>query len=152
MVLEKSVESPLNWKAIKLVSLKANQSCIHCKDWCWRWNSNTLATWCEELTHLKRPWCWERLKVGGEGDDRGWDAWMASLTWWTWVWVSSGSWWWTGKLGVLQCIISQRVRQDFSLGFSNAYKCTHFNFIYANIFSLNFIKLNSTQLWGEWIN
>ena len=63
---------------------------------------NTLATWCEELTHLKRPWCWERLKAGGEGDDRGWDDWMASLTQWTWVWVDSGSWWWTGRPGVLQ--------------------------------------------------
>ena len=50
---------------------------------CWSWNSNTLATWCEERTHWKRPWCWERLKVGGEGDDRGWDGWMASLTQWT---------------------------------------------------------------------
>ena len=59
------------------------------KDWCWSWNSNTLATWWEELTHLKRPWCWERLKAGGEGDDRGWDGWMASLTQWTWVWVNS---------------------------------------------------------------
>ena len=56
------------------------------KDWCWSWNSNTLATWCEELTHLKRPWCWERLKMGGEGDNRGWDGWMASPTQWTWVW------------------------------------------------------------------
>ena len=55
--------------------------------------------WCKELTHWKRPWCWERLKVGGEGDDRGWDGWMASLTWWTWVSASSGSWWWTGKPG-----------------------------------------------------
>ena len=70
---------------------------VHWKDWCWRWNSNTLATWCEELTHEKRPRCWERLKVGGEGDDRRWDCWMASLTRWAWVWVSSGSWWWTGK-------------------------------------------------------
>ena len=52
--------------------------------WCWSWNSNTLATWCEELTHLKRPWCWERLRAG-EGDDRGWDGWMASPTRWTWV-------------------------------------------------------------------
>ena len=52
----------------------------HCKDWCWSWNSNTLTTWCEGLTHLKRPWCWKRLKVGGEGDDRGWDGWMASPT------------------------------------------------------------------------
>ena len=48
------------------------------KNWCWSWNSNTLVTWCEELTHWKRPWCWERLKAGGEGDDRGWDGWMAS--------------------------------------------------------------------------
>ena len=60
--------------------------------WCWSWNSNTLATWCEEPTHWKRPWCWERLKAGGEGDNRGWDGWMASLTQWTWVWVSSGGW------------------------------------------------------------
>ena len=70
---------------------------IHWKDRCWSWNSNTLATWCKELTHLKRPWCWERLKAGGEGDDRGRDGWMASPTWWIWVWVNSGSWWWTGK-------------------------------------------------------
>ena len=62
----------------------------------------TLVTWCEELTHLKRPWCWERLKVGGKGDNKGWDGWMASPTRWRWVWVSSGSWWWTGKPGVLQ--------------------------------------------------
>ena len=59
------------------------------KDWCYSWNSNTLATWCE-LTHWKRPWCWERLKVGGEGDNRGRDGWMASPTWWTWVWVTPG--------------------------------------------------------------
>ena len=60
-----------------------------------------LATWCEEPTHWKRPWCWEKLKAGGEGDDRGWDGWMASPIWWTWIWVSSRSWWWTGKPGVL---------------------------------------------------
>ena len=58
---------------------------IHWKDWCWRWNSNTLTTWSEELTHWKRPWCWERLKAGGEEDDRGWDEWMASPTQWKWV-------------------------------------------------------------------
>ena len=77
------------------------------KDWCWSWSSNTLATWCKELTHWKRPWGWERLKAGEEGDDRGWDGWMASLTWQTWVWVSSRSWWWTGKPGVLQFMGSQ---------------------------------------------
>ena len=84
------------------------------KDWCWSWSwsSNTLATWSEELTHWKRPWCWERLKVEGEGDDKGWDGFMASPTWWTWVWASSGSWWWTGKPGVLQSMWLQRVRHD----------------------------------------
>ena len=80
---------------------------IHWKDWCW--NSNTLATWSEEPTHLKIPWCWERFKARGEGDDRGWDGWMASLTQWTWVWVGSGSWWRTGKPGILQSMGSQRV-------------------------------------------
>ena len=68
------------------------------KDWCWSWNSNTLATWCEELTPWKRPCCWEGLKAGGEGDDRKLDGWMASPTQWTWVWASSGSWWWKGSL------------------------------------------------------
>ena len=71
-----------------------------------------LATWCKELTYLKRLWCWERLEAGGEGDNRGWNGWMASLTWWTWVWASSGSWWWTGKPGMLQSTGSQRVGQD----------------------------------------
>ena len=61
------------------------------RSWCWSWNSNTLAIWWEELTHLKRPWCSERFKVGGEADDSGWDGWMASLTQWTWVWVNSRS-------------------------------------------------------------
>ena len=85
---------------------------IHWKDWCWSWNFNTLATWYEELTHLKRPWCWERLKTGGEGDDRGWEVWMASLT--GWRWTSSGSWWWTGKPGVLQSMGPQRVGHDWA--------------------------------------
>ena len=64
------------------------------------------------LTHWKRPWCWERLKAGGEADDRGWGGWMASPTRWTWVWVGSRSWWWTGRDGVLQSSGLQRVRQD----------------------------------------
>ena len=62
---------------------------------------------------LERPWCWERLKVGGEGDNRGWDSWMASLTQWTWVWVGSGSWWWTGKPGMLQSTGSKKVGHDW---------------------------------------
>ena len=76
--------------------------------WC-----NTLASWCEELTHWKRLWCWERLKAGGEGDNRGQDGWMASPIRWTWVWASSGSWWWTGKPGMLQSVGLQRVRHNW---------------------------------------
>ena len=65
------------------------------------------------MTHWKRPWCWEGLGARGEGDDRGWDGWMASLTWWTWVWVNSGSCWWTGRPGVLRFMGLQRVRHDW---------------------------------------
>ena len=73
----------------------------------------SLATWCKELTHWKRLWCWEILKAGGEGDDRKWDGWMASLTRRTWVWESSGSWWWAGKPGLLQSMGPQRVEKDW---------------------------------------
>ena len=66
-----------------------------------------LPTWCKELTYWKRPWCWERLKAWAEGDDRGWDGWMASPPWWTWVWASSRRWLWTGKPGILQSMGSQ---------------------------------------------
>ena len=83
-------------------------------DWCWGWNSNTLATSCEELTHWKRPWCWEGLGAGGEGDERGWDGWIASPTRRTWVWVNSASWWWTGRPDVLQFMGSQRVGHDWA--------------------------------------
>jgi len=82
-------------------------------------DSHPSSPWChpatsrEELTHWKRLWCWEGLRAGGEGDDRGWDGWMASWTWWMWVWVNSGSWWWTGRPGVLQFMGSQRVRHDW---------------------------------------
>ena len=151
VVLEKTLESPLDWKEIQPVHPKGDQSWVfigrtdaevaaaaaakslqlcptlcdpidgsplgspvhgifqaRALEWgaiafsgCWSWNSNNLATWFEELTHWKRPWCWERLKVGREGDDRGWDGWMAPPTWWTWVWVNSGNWCWTGTPGVL---------------------------------------------------
>ena len=73
-----------------------------------------LATSCEELTHWKRLWCWEGLGVGREGDNRGWDSWMASPTHWTWVWVNSGSWWWTERPGMLQFMGSPRVGHDWA--------------------------------------
>ena len=106
MVLEKALESPLDSKKIQPVHPKINQS------WIFIGRTDAEAETpilCEELTHWKRPWCWERLKVGGEGDDGGWGGWVASPTQWPWVWVSSGSWRWTGKPVVLQSMRSQRV-------------------------------------------
>ena len=102
VVLEKTLESPLDCKEIQPVHSEG--------DWPWDFfgrndakaETPVLGTWCEELTHWKRLWCWAGLGAGGEGNDRGWDSWMASLTRWTWVWVNSGSWWWTGRPGVLR--------------------------------------------------
>ena len=101
VTLEKTLESPLDCEEIQPVYPKGNQSWIFTGRTVWSWNSNPLSTWCEELTRWKRPWLWERLKLGGEGDNRGWDGWMASPSLWTWVWINSGSFWWTGKLGML---------------------------------------------------
>ena len=84
------------------------------KEWYWSWNSSTLATSHEELTHWKRLWCWEGLGAGGEGNDIGWDGWMTSPTQWTRVWVNSGSWWCTGRPDVLWSMRSQRVRHDWA--------------------------------------
>ena len=107
---------------------------IHWKVWCWSWNSRTLATWCEELTYLKRPWFWERLKAGGEGDDTGWDGRMPSLTQCTWVWVNSRSWRWTGRPGVLQSMGSQKLSDWTELNWCMQVKNTK---IYLAIFLCN---------------
>ena len=109
-----------SWESLGLqgdpISLSKRKSVLNIqwKDWCWTWNSNTLVTWCEELTHWKRPRSWERLKVGGEGEDGGWDGWMASLTRWTSIWVNSGSWWWTGRPGVLRFMGSHKVGHNWA--------------------------------------
>ena len=116
MVLEKTLESPLDCKEIQPVHSKEDQS------WVFIGRTDTKAEtpilWPPDakthLTHWKRLWCWEGLGAGGEGDDRGWDVWMASPTWWTWVWVNSGSWWWTGRPGVLHFMGSQRVGHDWA--------------------------------------
>ena len=116
VALEKILEIPLESKEIKPVNPKGN----------WRWifigrtdakseAPNTLGTWCEELTHWKRPWRWERLRASGEGDSRGWDGWMASLTQWTWVSANSERWWRTGKPGMLQFTGSQDLDKAYQL-------------------------------------
>ena len=113
VVLEKTLQSPLDGKEIKPIYSKENQSWIfNGKAWCWSWNSNTLATWYEEPTHRKRPWCWQRLRVE-EGGSRGWDGWMASSTQCTWVWANSGRQWRTEEPGTLPSTGLPRVRHDW---------------------------------------
>ena len=97
VVLEETLESPLDCE-IKPTILKEISLKYSLKYWCWSWNSSILATSCKELTHWKRLWCWEGLGAGREGDDQGWNGWMAPRTRWTRVWVNSGRWWWTGGL------------------------------------------------------
>ena len=110
----KSLESPLDCKETQPVHPKGDQSWVFIGRTDAEAETNTLATSCDELTHLKRPWCWEGLGAGGEGDDRGWDGWVASLTRWAWVWVNSRSWWWTGRPGMLRFMGSQRVGHDWA--------------------------------------
>ena len=115
VVLEKTLKSPLDCKEIKTLNPKGNQSWIfigmtHAE-------AEALILWPPYAKNWligKKLWAWERLKAGGEGNDRGWDGWMTLPTLWTWVWASSGSWWWTGKPSVLQSMGSQRVRHDWT--------------------------------------
>ena len=115
----------LGCKEIQPVHPKVNQSWMFIGMTDAEAETPKLATWCKELTHWKRPWFRERVKAGGEGDNKGWDGWMASLTWWTWVWVNSGSWWCTGRPGVLQFMGSQsRTRlSDFTFTFHFSLSC-----------------------------
>ena len=113
LVLEKTLESPLGCKEIQPVHPKGNQSWVFIGRT--DVEAGTLILWPPDGKNwfIWRPWCWERLKAGGEGDDRGWDGWMASTTQWTWVWVNSGSWWWTGRPDVLWSLGSQKVGHDW---------------------------------------
>ena len=113
VVLEKTLEGPLDCKEIQPVHSKEISPGCSLAGLMLRLKLYTLATSCKELTHWKRLWCWEGLGAGGDGDDRGWDGWMASPTRWTWVWVNSRSWWWTGKPAVLQFMGLQRVGHDW---------------------------------------
>ena len=120
VVLEKTLASPLDCKEIQPVHPKGDQP------WMFIGRSDVEAEtpilWPPDAKSWlvwKRPWCWERLRAGGEGDDRGWDDWLASLTQWTWVWVNSGSWWWTGRPGVLRFMGLQRVGHDWVTGLSD---------------------------------
>ena len=108
MVLEKTLESPLDCKEIQPVSPEYSLEGLMLK-----MKFQCFGHLMRRTDSFEKAWCWERLRAGGEGEDRGWDGWMASPTQWTWVWVSSRSWWWTGKPGMLQSVESQRVRHDW---------------------------------------
>ena len=126
VVLEKTLESPLPCKEIQQVHSRGNQSWIFFErndaeaetPIPWPPDGKNWLIW-------KRPWYWERLRAGGEGDDRGWYGWMASPTQWRWVWVNSGSWWWTGRPGVLESMGSWRVGHDWVTKLSWTEGCKH---------------------------
>ena len=147
LMLLKCVAGEDSWESLELQgdptspSYRKSVFNVHWKDWGWSWNSNILATWCKELTHLKRPWGWEILKAGGEGDNRRWDGWMASWTQWTWVWVNSGSWWWTRRPGMLQSTELQRVGQDWA---------TELN--WRNLCHLKTMKIFARRIPRRWLN
>ena len=114
VVLEKTLESPLDSKEFQPIHPKEISPEYSLDGLMLKLKLQYFPTWCKELTHWKRPGCWERLKAGGEGEDRGWDGWMASPIRWIWVWVSSRSWWWAGRPDMLQSMGSQRVGRDLA--------------------------------------
>ena len=113
VVLEKTLECPLDSQEIQPVHPKEISSEYSLEGLMLKLKLQYFGHLMQKLTHWKRPWYWESLKAG-EGDGRGWDGWMASPTQWTWVWVNSGSWWWTGRPGMLQSMGSQRVGHDWT--------------------------------------
>ena len=116
---------------------------VHWKDWCWSWNFGHLMG---RTDSLKSPWWWERLKERGEGDDRGWDGWMASPIRWTWVWVNSRSWWWTGRPGMWQFMGSQRVGDDWVTELNwTEYICFHLSGRHYWTFLSKYLHLCSLQ-------
>ena len=114
VVLEKILESPLDCKEIQPVHPKEISPEYSLEGLMMKLKLQYFGHLIWRTDSFEKTWCWERLKVGGEWDDRWWDGWMASPTQWTWVWVNSGSWWWTGKPGVLQSMGSQRVWHNWA--------------------------------------
>ena len=152
VVLEKTLESPLDCKEIKLVHPKGNQSWIFIGRTDAEAETPILWPLMWRTDSLKRPWCWERLKAGRERDNREWDGWMTSPTRWTWVWASSRSWWWTSRPGVLQSMGFQRVGHNWE---------TELNLLYSKSTILNVSLIQKahsqkhpdkclTKIWAWW--
>ena len=115
VVLEKTLESPLDCKESQPVYRKGDQSWVFIGRT--DAEAETPILWPPDAKSWligKDPDAGRDWRAGGEGDDRGWDGWMASPIWWTWVWVNSGSWWWTGRPGMLWFMGSQRVGHDWA--------------------------------------
>ena len=140
VVLEKTLESPLDCKDIQPVHPKISPEYL-LEGLMLKLKLQYFAPRWEELTHFKRPWCWERLKAGEEGDDRGWDGCVASPTQSTWVWVNSRSWWWTGRPGVLQYMGSQRVGRDWTTELS----WSHSAMLYCFLLKCNIGQIQELQ-------
>ena len=148
MLLNCGVED--SWESLELhgnptSQLRKSVLNINWKDWCWSWNPNTLVTWFEEPTHWKRPSCWESLKAGGIGDDREWDGCMVHpfiTDTMDMFWISSRSWWWTGKPGVLQSMGSQRVRDYWAteLNWTDGFAFIYTNELHQYEFKKNLYK------------
>ena len=144
----------LDYKDIKPVHPKGNQSWVFIGRTDAELKLQYFGRLIKKLTPWKRPWCWKRLKAGGEGDDRGWDGWMASLTQWTWVWACSGSWWWTGKPGMLQFMGLHRIRHDWATEltwideFINKWKHESFLLLKVYCIHLGIEKVVSRSLMG----
>ena len=113
VLLEKTLDSPLDCKEIQPVHPKGNKSCYLLEGLMLKLKLQCFGYQMQRTDSLEKTLMLEKLKAGGEGDDGGWDGWMASPTQWTWVWVNSGSWWWTGRPGVLRSMGSQRVGHDW---------------------------------------
>ena len=135
---EKTLESPLDCKEIQPFHSKGDQPW----DFFGRNDAKAEAPvfWPPHAKSwlIGKDWCWEGLGAGGEGDDRGWDGWMASRTWWTWVWVNSGRWWWTGRPGVRRFMGSQRVDHDWA---------TELNWTEKNLYQFSILLLYP-EAWG----
>ena len=141
VVLEETLESPLDCKEIQPVHPKGEQSWVSSGGT--DVEAETPILW---LTHLKRPWCWEKLRAGGEGDDRGWDGWMASPTQWTWVWVDSRNWWRTVRPGVLRFMGLQRVGHNWAIELNWTELRDHLKKIGYNK-GIFYAKMSSIKVW-----
>ena len=130
-VVEKTLESTLGCKEIQPVHPKGNQSWIFLEGLMLKLKLQYFGHLIWRADSFEKTLCWERLKAGGEGDDKGWDGWMASPTLRTWAWVNSRNWWWTGRPGMLQSMGSQRVRHDWT---------TELNWTQSKVFWKNIIK------------